>query len=62
MKYIIHVTSVAVWLFLPTSGMAIADSGITYSEPVTFTRCEFRVFFPSKTKQKSVFANGMETL
>ena len=44
------------------SGTAIGDSPITYSEPTTFSGCEFRVFFPTKTKQKSVFINGIESL
>lgn len=42
--------------------MAIGGPPITYSEPTTFSGCEFRVFFPTKTKQKRVFVNGMESL
>jgi len=53
---------IAVWLFFTVSGTAIGGSPITYSEPTTFSGCEFRVFFPTKTKQKSVFANGIESL
>lgn len=50
------------WLLLMVSGTVIGGSPITYSEPTTFSGCEFRVFFPTKTKQKSVFANGIESL
>ena len=48
-------------LLLIINGTAIGGPPITYSEPVTFLSCEFRVFFPIKTKQKSVFTNGIES-
>jgi len=50
------------WLFFTVSGTAVGGSPITYSEPLTFTGCEFRVFFPTKTQQKRAFANGIESL
>jgi hypothetical protein len=49
-------------LFFMVNGTAIGGSPITYSEPTTFSCCEFRVFFPTKTKQISAFANGIESL
>ena len=52
---------VVAWLLLTVGGPAIGGSPITYSEATTFLGCEFRVLFPSKTKQKSVFVNGIET-
>ena len=49
-------------LFFTISGTAIGGSPITYSEPTTFSNCEFRVFFPTKTQRKTAFANGIESL
>lgn len=48
-------------LFFMPIGSALSGSTITYSEPAIFSGCEFRVFFPTKTKRKSAFANGIES-
>src|SRR4030067_2476076 len=53
---------IQVWLFFAIAGTAIGVSPITYSEPITFSNCEFRVFFPTKTQKKTAFANGIESL
>ena len=49
-------------LFFTISGTAVSGSPIAYSEPTTFSNCEFRVFFPTKTQKKTAFANGIESL
>jgi len=49
-------------LYFMISGTAVGGSPITYSEPIIFKNCEFRVFFPTKTQKKTVFANGIESL
>lgn len=48
--------------FFTISGTAVGGSSITYSELTTFSNCEFRVFFPTKTQKKTAFANGIESL
>lgn len=53
---------ITVWFLFSAGGTAIGGSSVTYSEPITFSGCEFRVFFPTKTKQKKLFVNGIEGL
>lgn len=53
---------VAGWLFFTINSTAVGRSPIAYSEPATFSGCEFRVFFPTKTQKKTTYANGVESL
>lgn len=44
------------------SQAAIGESTLTNPKAVTFPSCEFKVFFPVKTQEKTAFANGIESL
>lgn len=45
-----------------SSAIAENTSTISYSELITFESCEYQVNFPTKTKKKSVFANGINSI
>lgn len=52
----------AAWLLILVGSIANAGPTITNAKPTTFPNCEFKVFFPTKTQQKTAYANGMESV
>jgi hypothetical protein len=55
------------WILITVIGTletlhSTGEPKIKYSETITFPGCEFQVHFPIKTKQKTIYANGIESL
>lgn len=60
MKIITLINILGIILLFPRT--AFSDSGIKYTESITFPNCEFKVSFPSKTISKKKYINGFEII